>query len=193
MWAHAVAPIAEHVAKVLWSASTGARRSYRPPTLLTQAHRRAAKGAPPLTVPTPRRPPPVCRECGCELREGGAICRACHVADAPDRMRRLAAQGRIAAQRPAAQARRAKTQRRNRKAELAWSPSEQPEWLTERVYLEQIQPRLSGFSAARLASALGVSTPYAVDIRARRRRPHPRHWRRLAELTGVDESRASGA
>jgi CRISPR associated protein Cas1 len=50
-WARAVAPIAEHVAKALWSARTG----IRPPTLLTQAHRRAARGAPLPTIPTPLR------------------------------------------------------------------------------------------------------------------------------------------
>jgi|ERR1700730_10548667 hypothetical protein len=32
---------------------------------------------------------------------------------------------------------------------------------------------------------LGVSEPYAADIRAGRRRPYPRHWRKLAELVGV--------
>jgi len=38
-----------------------------------------------------------------------------------------------------------------------------------------------------MASALGVSEPYARDIRAGRRRPHPRHWQGLAELVGVSE------
>jgi len=34
-----------------------------------------------------------------------------------------------------------------------------------------------------IASAIGVSIPYASDIRKGRRRPHPRHWQALAELT----------
>jgi hypothetical protein len=32
---------------------------------------------------------------------------------------------------------------------------------------------------------LGFSESYAVVIRARRRRPHPRHWQALAKLVGV--------
>jgi hypothetical protein len=37
-----------------------------------------------------------------------------------------------------------------------------------------------------IASALGISEPYATDIRAGRRIPHPRHWMILARL--VDSS-----
>jgi len=37
-----------------------------------------------------------------------------------------------------------------------------------------------------LSSTLGVSEPYAVDIRAGKRVPHPRHWQALAGLVGVE-------
>src|ERR1700687_119544 len=36
-----------------------------------------------------------------------------------------------------------------------------------------------------IALTLGVSLPYASDIRAGRRRPHPRHWLALARLVGA--------
>jgi hypothetical protein len=36
-----------------------------------------------------------------------------------------------------------------------------------------------------IALTLGVSLPYASDIRAGRRRPHPRHWLSLARLVGI--------
>ena len=36
-----------------------------------------------------------------------------------------------------------------------------------------------------IMSALGVLVACAVAIRAGRRRPHPRHWKALAELVGV--------
>jgi len=72
-------------------------------------------------------------------------------------------------------------------AERAWKPSDQPAWLTEQFYRDEIRPRLMQFSAARIASALDVSAPYAVDIRAGRCRPHPRHWITLAQLTGIQE------
>jgi hypothetical protein len=36
-----------------------------------------------------------------------------------------------------------------------------------------------------LMSALSVSKPYATDIRAGRRQPHPRHWLTLARLVAL--------
>jgi len=37
-----------------------------------------------------------------------------------------------------------------------------------------------------IATALGVSLYYAMDIRRGRRCPHPRHWLSLATLSGFD-------
>ena len=55
-------------------------------------------------------------------------------------------------------------------------------WRTKQAFLDQTTS----------ASAIGVSIPYASDIRRGRRRPHPRHWRALAELGGLPGS-ASGS
>lgn len=63
-----------------------------------------------------------------------------------------------------------------------WNPSGKPDWLDKKFYREQIQPRLAGIAIPVLVSALDISKPYATDIR---RRPHPRHWLRLAELVGL--------
>jgi transcriptional regulator with XRE-family HTH domain len=43
---------------------------------------------------------------------------------------------------------------------------------------------------SQIAAALGVSIPYASDIRRGRRRPHPRHWKALGGLAGfkVDQN-----
>jgi hypothetical protein len=57
-----------------------------------------------------------------------------------------------------------------------------PLWLSEDVYFREIQPRLKGVSLSTLASALGISIPYAVEVRKGRRVPHPRHWKKLAVL-----------
>ena len=100
----------------------------------------------------------------------------------------VAAKGRLLAQTPQAQARRVAARRRNIAAEHAWKASDQPEWLTETVYIDQIQPRLAKISASKLASALRVSAPYAVNIRAGRCRPHPRHWLTLARVVGLSKS-----
>ena len=64
--------------------------------------------------------------------------------------------------------------------------SRQPTWITEKDYLEQIQPRLAGVTFSVLSSTLGVSEPYAVAIRAGRRVLDPRHWQTLAGLVGVE-------
>jgi hypothetical protein len=93
--------------------------------------------------------------------------------------------GRVAAHSADAQARRANTQRRNALAKAAWVPSSQPAWLNEETYLGKIQPLLAGLTQSAIASALGLSKPYASAIRAGRRVPHPRHWQALAKLVGV--------
>jgi hypothetical protein len=100
-------------------------------------------------------------------------------------MRSVAAKGRLVVHTPQAQAGRVAARRRNARAEGAWKPSDQPAWLTERFYLQEIQPRLAKMTAARLSTALQVSKPYAAEIRAGRRRPHARHWRALAALANV--------
>ena len=88
----------------------------------------------------------------------------------------LAKEGRVAAQTPEAQPRRAETKRRHDLALKDWSPSSQPDWLTHEFYAEKIQPKLAGITVRALASTIDVSLPYASDIKAGRRRPHPRHW-----------------
>ena len=184
-WAQAVAPIAERVAKVLWSTVRTSQRHAGPKTPLTQRHRREVKGASLPTVQRPQDPPRVCRMCGTTVRHGHTHCAECWARAGHERMRAVAAKGRLVAHTPEAQARRAAARRRNAAAQRAWKETDQPAWLTEQVYREQIQPRLTGVSAPRLAAALGVSTPYAVDIRAGRRCPHLRHWGALARLVGA--------
>lgn len=58
-------------------------------------------------------------------------------------------------------------------------------WLNEDTYVEKVQPRLTAVTISTLSSTLGVSESFAADIRAGRRRPHPRHWDALAELVRV--------
>jgi hypothetical protein len=105
------------------------------------------------------------------------------------RLAKVAHSGRTAAQSAEAQASRAVTQRRNALAQNAWKKSDLPTWLDEKVYAEQIQPRLPEITSSALSSALGVSRQYAINIRAGRRRPHPRHWENLAQLVGVLSNR----
>jgi hypothetical protein len=92
--------------------------------------------------------------------------------------------GRRTANGPKAQLKRTITQRQNAIAQHAWKPSDQPAWLTEKFYAEKIQPLLASLSASAIARHISVSPWYAGRLREGYR-PHPRHWRALAELVGV--------
>jgi hypothetical protein len=73
--------------------------------------------------------------------------------------------------------------KRRHAAELkSWNVSEQPHWLAEEVYREKIQLGLSGITVLAISSALGLSQPYAAEIRVGRQLAHPRHWQTLAHL-----------
>ena len=97
-------------------------------------------------------------------------------------MMEIAQAGRVAAQSPEAQARRTTTKHRHDVARRDWLRSSQPPWLTKETYMTKIQPRLAEMKVPAIASAIGVSQPYAADIRMGRCIPHPRHWQALAEL-----------
>jgi CRISPR-associated endonuclease Cas1 len=184
-WAQAIAPIAEHLVRALWSTTGRGKKEPRPATRLTQRHRREANGSSVPSIQPPERPPRLCRSCGITIARGEMHCAACAAPGWREAMRSVTAKGRLVAHTPQAQARRVAARRRNALAEARWKPSDLPEWLTKRVYDEKIQPRLSAISAGRLSVALGVSKPYAADIRAGRRRPHPRHWHILGGLVGA--------
>jgi CRISPR-associated endonuclease Cas1 len=184
-WAQAVAPITERVAKALWQTSRKTGTRYGPATRLTQQHRRDAKGAPPFSVSKPQQPPRVCRDCGSAIPRGEKRCAKCEHRNAPDRMRAVAVKGRIFAQTPSAQGRRAAARRHHIAAQRSWDPSSQPKWLTETFYRKQIQQRLKHIGASKIASAIGVSVSYVFAIRAGKYQPHPRHWQTLALLVGL--------
>ena len=177
--------------EVLFSCVVGSMCESGPATRLTEQRRCEAKGQPLNLIAPPEMPQRICCTCGAAMPVGDTHCTACWAKSASERMLPIAAKGRILARTPAAQARRAATRRRQMEAERAWKPEEQPAWLTEGVYREEIRPRLEQFSAARLASTLEVSAPYAVDIRAGRCCPHPRHWLALAILVGISAARGS--
>jgi hypothetical protein len=180
-WGRAVAPIAEWVAWELWARKRTNRLD--PATRLTQAHKREAKGvSPDVPAPEPPKPPRICLGCGAPIVYGKSFCSSCGLIVARDELIESAKRGRIAAQTPEAQAHRAETQRRNANAQLAWEKSGQPT-ISEETYRNEIQPRLAGVTIPTIMSALNVCASYAADIRTGRRRPHQRHWEKLASLT----------
>ena len=66
-----------------------------------------------------------------------------------------------------------------------WDPSSLPSWLTEQCYVDQIQPLLRSKKVREIAEMMQVSKPYAAFVRLGRKRPHPRHWVKLAASVGV--------
>ncbi len=183
-WGGAIAPITEWVARVFWSTIRKPNTLFA--TRLTQGNKREAKGRPsvPPAKPAPQ-PQSVCRVCGKSVTFGRSYCSECDATTARERIVEIAKVGRVASQAPGPQARRAETQRQHALAKNAWQSSSLPTWLNDEVYAQKIQPLLAGIANPVIMSALGVSVTYAVAIRAGRRRPHPRHWKVLAELVGA--------
>jgi hypothetical protein len=186
IWGRAVAPIAEWIARTLWSGIRRPARQIYPATRLTQSRRRQAKGnQSDVPIGSVQRPPHICRACGEPLKRGVNHCAECSKPFNKAGLIEAARLGRIATHSQKAEARRAATQHRHAAALKAWDPSSKPAWLSEETYRNEIQPRLASVTVPTISSALGVSEPYAADIRAGRRRPHPRHWPMLARLVGV--------
>jgi len=188
-WRKQVAAVAEYVAQELWSSvskptSTSNVARQLIATRLTQRNKREAKGA--SSLPSPIRAPRrdnLCRGCGKTIQDGRTNCATCAVGDATKNILDAARIGRQTANGPEAQEKRANAQRKNAIAQHAWKTSDQPAWLTERFYMTKIQPLLAAMSASAIARHISVSRWYAGRIREGYR-PHPRHWKSLAELVG---------
>jgi hypothetical protein len=187
VWAHAVAPIAEQVTKTFWLATRQKSCVRLPAARLTQSHRRLAKIASGVS-PEPKQSeiPSLCRQCGKPIKQKHKYCQGCSTEVSKGHLIKAAQLERIAAQTPEVRSRRGQKQSLHRRAELAWNPENQPNWLTESFYIERIQPLLAELTVSSIALALDISIPYASEVRAGRNRPHPRHWLPLAQLLMVD-------
>ena len=185
-WRRAVAPVAEKVAQLLWSSIPQSRGSDRPPTRLTQHNRREAKGhSGALPAISPRRSESFCTVCGVEIGKGRTYCVDCAKEDSAARLLLVAKNGRVAAHSKQAQQLRSESRRQHAAAQSEWRAQDRPAWLTDEFYRNSIRPRLRTVPTSKVASALGFSIGYALDIRRGRRVPHPRHWSTLAQLSGV--------
>ena len=112
----------------------------------------------------------------------GRLCPTCGRNVSKEKLIGLAKQGRVVAQNPQSQEKRSETQGRHEAAKRQWRNSSDAASLDSVKYDKEIQPYLASVPIARIAATLGVCESYAADIRSGRRRPHPRHWRALAEL-----------
>jgi CRISPR-associated endonuclease Cas1 len=185
-WRSAVAPFAERAAQIFWASAKSAASHLSPATRLTQRYRSIAKGGGenPAKTPVPESPR-LCKLCGTHVMGRQKFCSACAPTNSKESLVEATRKGRIAAQTPQALSRLAETQRSHRLAERAWKPEDKPDWLDDKAYAQEIHPRLADVTISTIALTLRVSLPYASDIRAGRRKPHPRHWVTLARLAGV--------
>lgn len=184
IWRRSVAPVAEWVARAFWST---VRKPDTPfATRLTQNNKREAKGAqtqsPLMRVPSQQN---VCAGCGKTIRGGSVHCPDCSLKNSTASLIEGAKLGRVSGHTPQAEARRKETKHRHDLARQGWCPSDQPSWLTGDFYAKEIGPRLNRATLSQIALAIGISIPYASDIRKGRRRPHPRHWQALARLVDI--------
>ncbi len=185
-WGRAVAPIAETVSRTLWAKRSRPSGQSVPATRLTESHRRQGRDEPVShTVAHAPKPPEVCRICGASVKHSDNYCALCSLTVTRESLIKAARLGRIASHNREAEMRRSATQRRHHAAKLAWRPSDLPDWLNETTYRDKIQPRLAEVTVPAISKALGISGPYATEIRAGKRRPHPRHWENLARLVVV--------
>jgi CRISPR-associated protein Cas1 len=188
-WGRAVAPFAEWLAQSLWTSIRSTTDSNRKlPTRLTQRRRTEGRGKEFFLdlKPVPH-PSNVCSVCGA-VTQRGRHCPKCGREISRDKLIELAKLGRMTAQSPESRHKLSETQRRHEAGKRTWRSSPKPAWPDKKAYVRQIQPRLAAVTISRLSSTLGVSESYAADIRAGRRKPHPRHWPALAELVGFSSS-----
>jgi CRISPR-associated protein Cas1 len=187
-WGRAVGPFAEWLAQTLWTAiRKPTDRNRNLPTRLTQRRRTEGRGKEFFLnfEPAPQ-PSKICAGCGASTHRG-RYCPRCGREISREKLIELAKIGRSVAKSPQSRKKVSDTQRRHEAAKRVWKSSPKPTWPDEQAYIREIQPGLAAVAISRLSSALGVSESYAADIRAGRRRPHPRHWRVIAELAGVSE------
>ena len=79
------------------------------------------------------------------------------------------------------------SRRRHAAGISSWDPSSLPDWLNAEGFMQKVQPMLANVTRCAMSTALGVSWVYISHIRAGAKRPHPRHWVKLAELVGLVE------
>jgi CRISPR-associated endonuclease Cas1 len=184
-WGKLVAPWAEYVAHSLYVGRSGPASAVRLlKTPLTQNHRRQAKGAPAPKTKMPK-VTHTCRGCGKPISNGRESCLSCSIPASTERLIEGARVGRVAARTHEARTKHAESARERALACHRWNSSSQPAWLTPEFFSKEIQPRLANVRTSVIRRRLGVSSWYASKIRQGQNRPHPRHWKSLAQLAEI--------
>src|SRR5207302_2032618 len=109
------------IAKQFWSTTQKRTHTSQAPTHLTQAHRREAKGASSETSVCVVHPlENLCPGCGKKIRKDSTACARCAVPTSTNNMLSAARIGRLTANGPEAQVKRAIKARKNSLAQHSW-------------------------------------------------------------------------
>jgi len=173
-WGRLVAPWAEYVARTLLA---GRSDLQGPATPLTQQRRIEAKGR----VWTPRissfKSEHLGPGCGKTIEDRSSECARCAVGTASKNMLDAARIGRLTANGPAAQKKRAIKARANALAQHSWKESDQPAWLTSDLFERKIQPLLAKASMFDIPRSARRALPALLSRRSSHVRPPPvRSW-----------------
>jgi hypothetical protein len=95
----------------------------------------------------------------------------------------IAKLGRLSSHNAESEARRRETQRKQHEACNRWLMENPDGGMNNETYISTVLPKLRVLTNPSITSALGVSLPYASQLRTGKRLPHPRHRQILAELT----------
>ena len=124
VWARAIRPVAEWVARQFWSTTHKRTQSNLPPPRLTQTRRREVKGiGSALTGRTAPRLENLCHGCGKIIRDGRKHCANCSITSATERLVNAARAGRLVAHNVSGRAKQAVSQRVHANARACWDQS----------------------------------------------------------------------
>lgn len=192
LWANAVAPWAEYVAKCL--NNTNAKL----PTPLTERNRSRGRDGIRKKASIPARirveTKPVCRKCGSEVpHKDRLFCDTCLPERRNDQLplmlvsgvsalKEARANGKDPAHGGKAAAKRSSSQKRRSQARLDWEKRGLSIEEEQRRFIEKIQPKLASVPLSAIMNATGLSIRYCSLIKSGAYVPHPVHYAALAGL-----------
>ena len=191
-WAHHLAPVAEHVTRVL--ADAPGSRIDRVPTALTRENHSAAvaprRRRPRRTTPAVPKPLPACARCGGELpHRRRALCVPCEVEFRQEQRQgegsttpvetMRARSGRDPSHGAEAASRRAASNVARKAAVREWE-KRHGKLVDLSAFGREILPLIQRVPLSQLQRSTGLSLRYVSQIRRGEKTPHPRHWAALS-------------
>jgi len=193
-----VAPVVEDAARRLVGTRAASPKQRPVTTPLTQVNRSAGRGTDPSERKTTTRQrldvEPVCQSCGELLASGATVwCPVCLPVELPkvhranlEKARAVKDAMRVEGRDPShggeAKQKRAATHAEQMRLNTEWEANPK-HLMTEADYRTLVLPQLGEMAVRVLMETMGVSKGYAINVRAGKKVPHPRHWDKLRMLS----------